>query len=62
MKLETAGPDELPSLIESAVLAAVIRRGPEYARAFLLEQQRRENPDGMQLARQAVVWLDALAG
>lgn len=61
MSSELTGPDELPSLIQSSVLAALIRRGPEYTRSFLLENERRESPEAMRLARQALAWLEATA-
>jgi hypothetical protein len=49
-------PDEPPSLLEQAVISALLRRPARYLRELLAEAERRGQPDLARLARQVIAW------
>jgi hypothetical protein len=49
-------PDEPPSLLEEAVISALLRRPARYLRELLAEAERRGQPDLARLARQVIAW------
>jgi hypothetical protein len=50
------GSDGPPSLLEQAVITALLRRPVRYLRELLAEAERREQPDLTRLARQVLAW------
>jgi hypothetical protein len=49
-------PDGPPSLLEQAVISALLRRRARYLRELLAEAERRGQPDLARVARQALAW------
>jgi hypothetical protein len=50
------GSDGPPSLLEQAVITALLRRQVRYLRELLAEAERREQPDRTRRARQVLAW------
>jgi hypothetical protein len=49
-------PDGPPSLLEHAVISALLRRRARYLAELLAEAERRGQPDLARLARQVLAW------
>ena len=49
-------PDGPPSLLDQAVISALLRRPARYLRELLAEAERRGQPDLARLARQVLAW------
>jgi hypothetical protein len=49
-------PDQPPSMLEQAVISALLRRPVRYLRELLADAERRGQPDLARLARQVLAW------